>query len=227
MQEYASAIELPVLYVLAVIAEVTSEPPAIPQETRARLLTSYEEPAESITTSRYAEVSQEDCELIAKIVCLEARGEPLESRQAAAEVILNRIAADNLYPDSRKHNKEAIIRITEGVCSAMRAEGTVVFEDPGIPPVINDPETTQAILAAAEKILGKGHGIITEFPSMGSDDFSVFLEYSRGVQFFVGSANNDPATKIGLHCGDNVFDQSALSVGVSVLTQYVLDALGA
>lgn len=78
-----------------------------------------------------------------------------------------------------------------------------------------------------KKILGKGHGIITEFPSMGSDDFSVFLEYSRGVQFFVGSANNDPATKIGLHCGDNVFDESALSVGVSVLTQYVLDALGA
>ena len=133
----------------------------------------------------------------------------------------------SLYPDSRKHNKEAIIRITEGVCSAMRAEGTVIFEDPGIPPVINDPETTQAILAAAEKVLGKGHGIITEFPSMGSDDFSVFLEYSRGVQFFVGSANNDPATKIGLHCGDNVFDESALSVGVSVLTQYVLDALGA
>ena len=58
-------------------------------------------------------------------------------------------------------------------------------------------------------------------------NFSVFLEYSRGVQLFVGSANNDPATKIGLHCGDNVFDESALSVGVSVLTQYVLDALGA
>ena len=97
----------------------------------------------------------------------------------------------------------------------------------GRPPVINDPETTQAILVAAEKIRGKGHEIITGFPSMGSDDFSVFLEYSRGVQFFVGSANNDPATKIGLHCGDNVFDESALSVGVSVLTQYVLDALGA
>ena len=102
------------------------------------------------------------------------------------------------------------------------AEGTVVFEDPGIPPVINDPETMQAILAAAENILGKGHGIITEFPSMGSDDFSVFLEYSRGVQFFVGSANNDPATKIGLHCGDNVFDESALSVGVSVFKPFVM-----
>ena len=57
---------------------------------------------------------------------------------------------------------------------------------------------------------------------MGSDDFSVFLEYSRGVQFFVGSANNDPATKIGLHCGDNVFDESALSVGVSVFKPFVM-----
>lgn len=77
--------------------EITPEPPAIPQETK--LLAACEEPAESITTSRYAEVSREDCELIAKIVYLEARGEPLEGQQAVAEVILNRVAADN-FPDS-------------------------------------------------------------------------------------------------------------------------------
>lgn len=82
------------------ISEVTPEPPVVAQETRAKLLTSYEEPTESITTSRYAEVSQEDCELIAKIVYLEARGEPLEGQQAVAEVILNRVAADN-FPRQR------------------------------------------------------------------------------------------------------------------------------
>ena len=38
------------------ISEVTPEPPVVAQETRAKLLTSYEEPTESITTSRYAEV---------------------------------------------------------------------------------------------------------------------------------------------------------------------------
>ena len=92
------------------ISEVTPEPPVVAQETRAKLLTSYEEPTESITTSRYAEVSQEDCELIAKIVYLEARGEPLEGQQAVAEVILNRVAAGN-FPDSVK---EVIFQGTDG-----------------------------------------------------------------------------------------------------------------
>ena len=92
------------------ISEVTPEPPVVAQETRAKLLTSYEEPTESITTSRYAEVSQEDCELIAKIVYLEARGEPLEGQQAVAEVILNRVAADN-FPDSVE---EVIFQGTDG-----------------------------------------------------------------------------------------------------------------
>jgi spore germination cell wall hydrolase CwlJ-like protein len=92
------------------ISEVTPEPPVVAQETRAKLLTSYEEPTESITTSRYAEVSQEDCELIAKIVYLEARGDPLEGQQAVAEVILNRVAADN-FPDSVE---EVIFQGTDG-----------------------------------------------------------------------------------------------------------------
>ena len=92
------------------VSEVTPEPPVVAQDTRAKLLTSYEEPTESITTSRYAEVSQEDCELIAKIVYLEARGEPLEGQQAVAEVILNRVVAGN-FPDSVK---EVIFQGTDG-----------------------------------------------------------------------------------------------------------------
>lgn len=55
-------------------------------------------------------MSQEDCELIAKIVYLEARGEPLEGQQAVAEVILNRVAAGN-FPDSVK---EVIFQGTDG-----------------------------------------------------------------------------------------------------------------
>ena len=55
-------------------------------------------------------MSHEDCELIAKIVYLEARGEPLEGQQAVAEVILNRVAADN-FPDSVE---EVIFQGTDG-----------------------------------------------------------------------------------------------------------------
>ena len=42
---------------------------------------------------------EEERELIARIVYLEARGEPAEGQQAVAEVILNRVAAEN-FPDT-------------------------------------------------------------------------------------------------------------------------------
>lgn len=56
-------------------------------------------PTESVTVSRYADVSGEECELMAKVVYLEARGESLEGQQAVAEVILNRVASEG-FPDS-------------------------------------------------------------------------------------------------------------------------------
>ena len=130
----------------------------------------------------------------------------------------------SLHPDARAHNKEAVIRLTKEICSSMRAEGTAVFEN-GIPPVINDPEVIDGIAEAADQYLGKGHVIFTEFPSMGSDDFAVFLDYCRGAQFFIGSANDSEQTRLGLHKGRNIFDPECLFVGIGVLTQYVLNQL--
>ena len=49
--------------------------------------------------SRYAPISHAERELIARVVYLEARGEPAAGQQAVAEVVLNRVAAEN-FPDS-------------------------------------------------------------------------------------------------------------------------------
>lgn len=46
-----------------------------------------------------AGISPEDAELLARLVWLEARGEPAEGQQAVAEVVLNRVAADN-FPNT-------------------------------------------------------------------------------------------------------------------------------
>lgn len=48
-----------------------------------------------VAESRYAEVTEEDQELLARLVWLEARGEPEDGKQAVAEVVLNRVAAEN------------------------------------------------------------------------------------------------------------------------------------
>ena len=50
---------------------------------------------------RYPDIqfTKEELELFAKIVWLEARGESAEGQQAVAEVIINRLAADN-FPNT-------------------------------------------------------------------------------------------------------------------------------
>ena len=150
----------------------------------------------------------------------------MDFREHLADVeyhFVNRLVAD--YNGCSQQNQQAIRRITQCLCRGMRAEGTVEFTN-GIPPVINDGEIVDAISAAADQVLGPGHTVWEPFPSMGSDDFSVFLDYSRGCQFFVGSANEDPQTQIGLHRGENIFDTKSLLTGTGVLTQYIINALG-
>lgn len=60
----------------------------------------YEDPAPSVEC-RYPELSlsQEDTELLAKLLWEEAQSEPFDGQQAIAEVVLNRVAADN-FPNT-------------------------------------------------------------------------------------------------------------------------------
>lgn len=87
--------------VLAAGSDARSEKPAQEISTTnpapALTLAVAEEPQEE-PESRYAPISADERELIARVVYLEARGEPAEGQQAVAEVILNRVAAEN-FPD--------------------------------------------------------------------------------------------------------------------------------
>lgn len=61
------------------------------------------EPAVNSDAFRYGDMqlSQEDKDLIARLVCVEGESEPFDGQQGIAEVILNRMAADN-FPDTAK-----------------------------------------------------------------------------------------------------------------------------
>lgn len=63
--------------------------------------TEVTEPKEPAFESRYIglSLSEEDVELLAKIIWLEARGESFEGQQAVAEVVLNRIMS-TAFPDT-------------------------------------------------------------------------------------------------------------------------------
>lgn len=59
------------------------------------------EAVENTDVFRYGDLTltEEDRDLLAKLICMEGASEPFEGQQAIAEVILNRVAADN-FPDT-------------------------------------------------------------------------------------------------------------------------------
>lgn len=130
-----------------------------------------------------------------------------------------------LYKSSRDGCITALHRMVENVCMSMRATAQIDFSAASLPPISNDTQVYEDIINAANQILGPNNVIDFEFPSMGSDDFGIFLNYSKGAQFFLGTANDDCNSQIGLHNGANHFDEKSLITGVQVLCQYIFNTL--
>lgn len=130
-------------------------------------------------------------------------------------------------PQQRQKMLEQIRQITQDCCSALGAQGEVK-RDVGIPSIISDPEIADGVARAVEESLGEEHLYWLPEPSMGSDDFSVWMEAcnGRGVQFSVGT--HDPAcpnSGLGIHVAENIFPDAALKYAAPVLVQFALDYL--
>ena len=131
----------------------------------------------------------------------------------------------SLEPNSRKAMQEAIDRIVKSCCEAMRGHGEVTWHK-GMPPLVNSDEVVDQIHAAAEKVIGAENIKAIANPSLGSEDFSyMFRAIAPGCQFSLGTGNDDPDTRHGLHNAKTKFDEGCLPVGVAVLVQQVRDFL--
>lgn len=95
----------------------------------------YVEEEEPYVEPRYPEfnLTEEELNLLARMIWVEAQGEPFEGQQAVAEVVLNRLAADN-FPDTLKD---------------------VIYADEqfGSTPYLAEAETTQTQYEAIERAL--------------------------------------------------------------------------
>lgn len=131
----------------------------------------------------------------------------------------------SFYPESREKNMEAIRRIVAGVCEGMGAEGVVEQEGMSLPPLMNDSAVVDEIIRAASQMIGSENVLEMKLPSPGSDDFSCYLPYCPGAQFFIGTANEDENSRLGLHSSRVVFDERGMDTGVAVLLQFVWNML--
>ena len=125
------------------------------------------------------------------------------------------------HEEGRHRMWDAITRISKLGSQALRSWAEVEIRE-GIPPLINDPLIVDRLASSAEAVLGHDSVVWADQPSPGSDDFSCFLKLAPGVQFRMGTANNDPRSALGLHNPENIFDESAIYNAAAVMLQYAL-----
>lgn len=125
------------------------------------------------------------------------------------------------HEEGRHKMWDAIRRISDCCCKAMRAEAEVEIRE-GVPVMVNDPDLCHQLAAAGEAMLGAEKVHWSDVPSPGSDDFSCYCQLAPSVMFRLGTSNGDPATNFGIHNPKNLFDEGSIRVAAAVLCQYLL-----
>lgn len=121
----------------------------------------------------------------------------------------------SLHPDTRDELPTWIERIVAGVCQPYGAKYEVNYR-PGVPSVQNDPALTQLTALCAEEVLGQDHVQLILEPSLGAEDFSVYLDQAPGTMFRLGVGFADQANP-PLHHPKFHVNEAAILPGIMTL----------
>jgi amidohydrolase len=105
--------------------------------------------------------------------------------------------------------------IVEGICSAYRAKCIVDYHH-RLPSVYNDSSLTKIVELSAKEALGEEQVISILEPSLGAEDFAVYLEHAPGTMFRLG-IGNPHQHNYPLHHPRFELDESAIVTGVVTL----------
>ncbi|MGL5346576.1 MAG: M20 metallopeptidase family protein [Peptostreptococcaceae bacterium] len=120
-----------------------------------------------------------------------------------------------LNSNSRAFAKQRIVDIVENTCNALMAKGEVNIER-GYAPLVNDDFVVDIIKNSTEELLGKDNVLIKKQPLLGAEDFSFFLEHSKGAFYHLGCRNEAKNIIAPLHTSNFNIDEDCLEIGVAV-----------
>jgi len=115
---------------------------------------------------------------------------------------------------------DSIRRTSEGVASATGNSIDVIFRSP-LGSVVNDVMVTSAFEASAIQVLGGSNIVLIDKPSMGGEDFAVYLDHVRGAQFRLGCAGPDGDWPL-LHSPVFDVDERAIPIGARIIARSAL-----
>ncbi|HEY9651211.1 MAG TPA: M20 family metallopeptidase [Coleofasciculaceae cyanobacterium] len=121
----------------------------------------------------------------------------------------------SLHPETHANLPEWIEGIVRHVCETYDARYEMNYRR-GVPSVQNDLVLTQLVEAAAREAWGNERVQILTEPSLGAEDFSVYLQHAPGTMFRLGVGLHDKVNH-PLHHPQFEVDESAIITGVVTL----------
>jgi amidohydrolase len=121
---------------------------------------------------------------------------------------------------TRSALKARLEEIAAGVAQSTETTINVIWVNP-LRSVDNDERLTAALEVAACRVLGADQVQIMEQPSMGGEDFSMYLDHAAGTMFRLG-CTQDPETAPKLHSPLFDVDEQVLTLGPRILLMAAL-----
>ncbi len=118
----------------------------------------------------------------------------------------------SLDPEQRVKLPDWIKGIVEGICNAYGAKCTVEYNH-CLPSVQNESCLTKIVEQSAKQALGEEQVISIAEPSLGAEDFALYLEQAPGTMFRLGIGNPNQHN-YPLHHPRFELDESAIVTGV-------------
>lgn len=132
-----------------------------------------------------------------------------------ADQVTLRGTVRSLHPETRANLPTWISQIVANICECYGARYQVNY-DPGTPGVQNDLALSQLLQTAAEEAWGSDRVQVLPEPSLGSEDFSLYLEHAPGAMFRLGVGHKN-TINYPLHHPQFDVDESAIVTGVVTL----------
>ncbi|NES80450.1 MAG: amidohydrolase [Moorea sp. SIO2B7] len=121
----------------------------------------------------------------------------------------------SLHPETHANLPDWIEGIIANVCNAYGASYEINYRR-GVPSVQNDLNLTQIVESASREAWGNDYVEIIPEPSLGAEDFSLYLEHAPGSMFRLGVGHLDKPNH-PLHHPEFEVDESAIVTGVVTL----------
>jgi amidohydrolase len=121
----------------------------------------------------------------------------------------------SLHPETHQNLPTWIEQIVSNVCQTYGAKYEINYSSL-VPAVHNDPDLTKLVEQAGREMLGEQAIEILPEPSLGAEDFAMYLNHAPGMMFRLGVGYEDQ-TNYPLHHPKFCINEDAIATGVLTL----------